>query len=139
MSNPVNPANWIQGRSAATRLTALARSEGICERGGENPVDQVHHKNRMKPTRTLRAKVMSDKDQQQHAVALCQACHLETHHGNYGEGGQTWLVGTPEARKRACPVWGALDGNLLSECSKAPPFDSMCQLPREACAIRLRR
>lgn len=83
---PVNPANWIQGRSAATRLTALARSAGICERCGENPVDQVHHTNRMKTKRTLRAKVMSDKDQQQHAVALCQECHLETHHGDYGQG-----------------------------------------------------
>src|ERR1700730_13892319 len=37
---------------------------------------------------------------------------------------------TPDVRKRACPVWGALDGNLLSECSKAPPFDSMRQSPR---------
>ena len=36
---------------------------------------------------------------------------------------QGWLVGTPDARKRACPVWGALDGNLLSEGSKALSFD----------------
>jgi RNA-directed DNA polymerase len=83
---PVSPAHWTQGRSTATRLTALARSEGICERCGENPADQVHHPNRMKTKRTLRAKVMSDKDQQQHAVALCHKCHLESHHGNYGQG-----------------------------------------------------
>ena len=80
---PVNPRNWIQGRSAATRLTALTRSEGICERCGENPVDQVHHKNRMKTKRTIRAKVESDKDQRDHAQALCKECHLEAHHGNF--------------------------------------------------------
>ncbi len=40
---PVNPKSWMQGRSVATRLTALTRSEGICERCGENPAEQVHH------------------------------------------------------------------------------------------------
>jgi hypothetical protein len=35
------------------------------------------------------------------------------------------MVGAPDARKRACPVRGALDGNLLRERNKAPPFDSM--------------
>ena len=38
---------------------------------------------------------------------------------------QTWLVGPPDARKRACPVRGALGGNLLLQGSKAPSFDSM--------------
>ena len=33
------------------------------------------------------------------------------------------MVGTPDARKRACPVWGALDGNLLPQDSKALSFD----------------
>ena len=83
---PVNPMNWIQGRSAATRLTALARSEGICERCGENPAQQVHHTNRMKTKRTTRAKIASDKDQREQARALCKECHLEVHHGNYGQG-----------------------------------------------------
>src|SRR5712691_9481588 len=32
-------------------------------------------------------------------------------------------IGPPDARKRACPVWGALDGNLLSKGSKALSFD----------------
>ena len=32
-------------------------------------------------------------------------------------------IGTPDARKRACPVRGALDGNLLSKGSKALSFD----------------
>jgi hypothetical protein len=80
---PVNPLNWMQGRSAATKLTALTRSEGICERCGENPATQVHHANRMKSKRTMLAKVMSDKDQQEQALALCKECHLEVHHGHF--------------------------------------------------------
>jgi group II intron reverse transcriptase/maturase len=80
---PVNPMNWMQGRSAATRLTALARSEGICERCGENPAEQVHHKNRMKTKRTMLAKIRSDKDQRDQAQALCKECHLEVHHGSF--------------------------------------------------------
>ncbi len=80
---PVNPQSWMQGRSAATRLTALARSEGICERCGENPAEQVHHKNRMKTKRTMPAKVKSDRDQREQARALCKECHLEAHHGNF--------------------------------------------------------
>jgi hypothetical protein len=79
---PVNPANWIQGRSAATRLSVLDRSGGLCERCGKNPAQQVHHKNRLKTKRTLLAKVTSDKDQQQ-AKALCKECHLEAHHGKW--------------------------------------------------------
>ena len=34
---PVNPRNWQQGRSRATRLTALTRSGGRCEHCGANP------------------------------------------------------------------------------------------------------
>jgi len=80
---PVNPTNWIQGRSAATRLTALTRSEGTCERCGENPAQHVHHKNRMKTKSTMLARVMSDKDQREQAQALCKECHLEVHQGNF--------------------------------------------------------
>jgi len=80
---PVNPTSWTQGRSVATRLTAITRSEGTCERCGENPVDQVHHKNRMNTKRTMLAKVMSDKDQREQAMALCKECRLEVHHGNF--------------------------------------------------------
>lgn len=80
---PVDPTNWIRGRSAATRLTALDRSSGLCERCKERPASQVHHKNRMKYKRTMLAKVMSDKDQQQRALALCKECHLEEHHGKW--------------------------------------------------------
>lgn len=83
---PVNPRNWTQGRSAATRLSALARSEGLCARCGKNPAQQVHHTHRMKTTRTVLARIKSDKDQKEHAPALCKECHLEAHHGNYGQG-----------------------------------------------------
>jgi len=44
-----------------------------------------------------------------------------------GKDKQTWLVGTPDALKGACPVWGALDGNLLPKDNKAPSFDSIPQ------------
>jgi group II intron reverse transcriptase/maturase len=77
----VNPEKWQQGRSAATRLSALARSGGVCERCGQNPARQTHHKNRMKSKRTMLAKVASDRDQQNQARALCKECHLEEHHG----------------------------------------------------------
>jgi hypothetical protein len=80
---PVNPEKWLQGRSAATRLTALARSEGICERCGENPARHIHHPNRMKTKRTALAKMASDRDQQKRAPALCKECHLEAHHGSW--------------------------------------------------------
>ena len=80
---PVNPQNWLQGRSAVTRLTAITRSEGICEHCGENPAMQVHHRNRMATKRTTLAKVASDKGQREQAQALCRACHLEVHHGTF--------------------------------------------------------
>src|SRR6266446_82628 len=76
---PVIPEKWLQGRSAATQLSALARSGGICQRCGENPARQVHHKNRMKSKRTTLAKVDSDRDQRDQAPALCKECHLEEH------------------------------------------------------------
>jgi hypothetical protein len=80
---PVNPNNWIQGRSAATRLLALAKAHGRCERCGDNPAQQVHHHNRMKTKRSMLARVMSDKDQRRQAKALCKECHLEEHHGTW--------------------------------------------------------
>jgi group II intron reverse transcriptase/maturase len=80
---PVNPAGWLRGRSAATRLSALARSNGLCERCQKNPAVQVHHKDRMKAKRSILAKVASDRDQQNQARALCKECHLEDHHGTW--------------------------------------------------------
>ena len=81
--NPGNPERWLQGRSAATQLSALSRSGGICERCGENPAMQVHHRNRMQSKRTMLAKTASDRDQRNQAKALCKECHLEEHHGNW--------------------------------------------------------
>ena len=79
----VIPEKWQHGHSAATRLTALARSGGTCERCGKNPVDHVHHKNRMRTKRSMLAKVISDRDQQTQAPALCKECHLEAHKGTW--------------------------------------------------------
>ena len=80
---PVHPDNWIRGRSAATRLSALDRSEGRCERCKENPATQIHHANRMKTKRTVLARITSDKDQRGRATAICKECHLEVHHGTW--------------------------------------------------------
>jgi hypothetical protein len=80
---PVNPEKWLQGRSAATRLSALVRSGGLCEHCQKSPAVQTHHGNRMKTKRSTLAKVASDRDQQNQARALCKECHLEEHHGTW--------------------------------------------------------
>jgi group II intron reverse transcriptase/maturase len=80
---PVHIPGWQVGRSLQTRLTALTRSDGLCECCHKNPAAQAHHKVRMKTKKTLVARVRSDKDQEQTAKALCKACHLEFHHGHW--------------------------------------------------------
>jgi hypothetical protein len=75
---PVQPLNWQSGRSLATRLEALERSNGICERCRERKVTEVHHKIPIR-RRSFIARVMSDKDQRYSAIALCDECHLEIH------------------------------------------------------------
>lgn len=82
----VNPTNWQLGRSAATRLTALTRNGGICERCKQNPAQHTHHKNRMKTKRTALANIASDKDQRERELALCKECRLEVHQGSYRTG-----------------------------------------------------
>jgi group II intron reverse transcriptase/maturase len=79
---PVKPANWQSGRSLATRMTALERARGICERCGKNPVAHVHHTVPVQG-KTFLARVMSDSAQRYTAEALCQECHLEKHSGSY--------------------------------------------------------
>lgn len=74
---PVNHTTGSNGRSAATRLTALARREGPCARCQEPPAQDVPHNNRLSTTRTRRATMASDKDQPPQALARCHACHLE--------------------------------------------------------------
>jgi len=79
---PVIPTNWQSGHSLATRMTALERAKGTCERCGEQPVAQVHHTVLLRG-KTFLARVMSDSAQRYTALALCAECHLEVHGGSY--------------------------------------------------------
>jgi len=80
---PVPMDNWLDGRSATTRWSALSRSEGVCERCGAHPAQQIHPRSRMHTKRTLRSKIVSDRSQQRTAMALCKECHLAVHQGTY--------------------------------------------------------
>jgi group II intron reverse transcriptase/maturase len=79
---PVTVTNWQSGRSLATRLVALERARGICERCGEQPVAQVHHTVPIR-SRSFLARVASDSAQRYTARALCRECHLEEHGGSF--------------------------------------------------------
>lgn len=79
---PLTPMNWLSGRSLATRLEALERANGICERCQERPVVHVHHTVPLRG-KTFLARVKSDHDQQYTAKALCKECHLEVHGGSF--------------------------------------------------------
>ncbi len=76
------PMNWQSGRSYATRLEAVERAAGVCERCRVKPVTQVHHKARLRG-RTFLARLSSDRDQRSEAIALCDECHLTVHGGDY--------------------------------------------------------
>lgn len=80
--SPVIPMNWQSGRSLATRLAALERANGICERCHVKPVAHVHHRQRLR-RKSLFARVMSDRAQRETAMALCEECHLTVHGGAY--------------------------------------------------------
>jgi len=99
---PVNLGNWQSGRSLATRLEAMDRSGGMCERCHINPVAEVHHTAALRQKRTRVARVMSDKSQRLTAVALCKPCHLESHGRRLRQpkegSGQTWNAGCAERR-----------------------------------------
>jgi group II intron reverse transcriptase/maturase len=79
---PVKLMNWASGRSLMTRLTAIERAKGVCERCRENPVHQVHH-NRPLRGKSFLARVQSDRSQRETADALCKECHLEAHQGSF--------------------------------------------------------
>jgi hypothetical protein len=79
---PFQPMNWQSGRSYATRLEALERACGVCERCKERAVTQVHHKVRLRG-RSFLARLNSDRDQRYGAIALCNECHLAVHGGDY--------------------------------------------------------
>lgn len=76
---PVQPLNWQSGRSLATRVEALERSQGICERCKERKAVHVHHTVPLKRKRTFAARVMSDNSQRYTAVAVCHECHGKAH------------------------------------------------------------
>jgi hypothetical protein len=59
---PLTISNWQNGRSLATRLTALTRANGVCERCRENPAAQVHHTSPI-GNRSYHARVMADASQ----------------------------------------------------------------------------
>lgn len=82
---PFEPLNWQSGRSYATRLEAIERACGVCERCKGRPATQVHHKVRLRG-RSLQARVSSDRDQRYKAIALCDECHLEVHGGKFRPG-----------------------------------------------------
>ncbi len=69
---------WSKGRSLETRLTAIGRSNGLCEGCGRRPVFQVHHPRPMRG-KSFKASVASDAAQRQSAIALCRECHAPAH------------------------------------------------------------
>jgi len=79
---PVRLMSWVSGRSLMTKTIAMERANGICERCHERPVFQVHHTRPMRGKGFL-ARVQSDRDQRETAVALCKECHLQAHQGSF--------------------------------------------------------
>lgn len=79
---PINILGWQSGRSLATRLEALDRAKGICEKCRENPVTHVHHTVPIRG-KTFLARVESDREQRYTAKALCKECHLKVHGGSF--------------------------------------------------------
>jgi hypothetical protein len=80
---PIKPKDWQSGRSLATRMKALERANGVCEKCKENPINGVHHRIPMRKKRSFPARIMSDKEQQETALALCKECHLKAHSGSF--------------------------------------------------------
>jgi group II intron reverse transcriptase/maturase len=80
---PIAMQSWLDGRSAATRCTARSRSAGLCERCGQQPAQQIHHRSRLHQKRLQQSKIESDRSQQRSAVALCKECHLSMHQRTY--------------------------------------------------------
>jgi group II intron reverse transcriptase/maturase len=79
---PVRLMSWTSGRSLMTKTIAIERANGVCERCKEKPVFQVHHTRPMRG-RGFLARVQSDRDQKETAVALCKECHLQAHQGSF--------------------------------------------------------
>ncbi|MCB0325377.1 MAG: group II intron reverse transcriptase/maturase, partial [Bdellovibrionales bacterium] len=75
---PPAMTNWAKGRSLETQLTAKGRTGGLCERCGQRPVFEVHHRRPMRG-KSLRGRVTSDAAQRQTAVGLCLKCRAAAH------------------------------------------------------------
>lgn len=78
----VTPLSWQSGRSLATRLAAIERAKGVCERCHTHPVEQVHHTIPLRKTAPV-ARVKADSNQRYTALALCRKCHLKLHGGSF--------------------------------------------------------
>ena len=94
---PVRLLNWASGRSLMTKTIAIERAKGVCERCKEKPVSQVHHTRPMRGKSFL-ARVQSDHDQQETAIALCKKCHLEVHQGSFNSKKPSRNAGCGESR-----------------------------------------
>lgn len=95
--HPIQLLNWASGRSMVTRITAIERAKGRCERCKENPIHQVHHTRPMRGKNFL-ARVHSDRDQRETAIALCKECHLATHQGSLKPRNPSRNAGCGESR-----------------------------------------
>lgn len=92
---PLQPMNWTSGRSLRTSLEARERAKGRCERCQENPVYQIHHTRPMRGKGFL-ARMQSDRDQKETAIALCKECHLTVHQGSFNNKKPSWNAGCAE-------------------------------------------
>ena len=89
--------NWVSGRSLRTVTIARERAKGVCERCQENPVFHIHHTRPMRGKGFL-ARMQSDGDQKETAVALCKECHLEAHQGSFKSKRPNQNAGCGESR-----------------------------------------
>jgi group II intron reverse transcriptase/maturase len=82
---PYLNTNWARGRSLTRRLEALAIAERTCQDCGcsDEPL-YVHHANRLRNAKRVRKGYghVAQSGHAQQGKVLCQACHLEYHHGH---------------------------------------------------------
>jgi hypothetical protein len=83
-TKPLLNTSWAKGRSLTRRLQAKAAAQDRCQSCGRSDGDLIlHHQNRLRNAKRVRKGnchvAQSGYDQQ--GKLLCQACHLEYHHG----------------------------------------------------------
>ena len=77
--------SWATGHSRSRRLETLAAAAGACQGCGREGVPLVvHHPNRLRNAKRVRKGngPVAQSGYAQQGKALCQACHLEHHHGH---------------------------------------------------------